>query len=1396
MKSVLSGFLLLFLFLSNLTAQVTDDFSDGNFTSSPAWVGDVGNFQVNSSFQLQSNATVAGTSSLATANSAINNTEWNVWIRFAFSPSTSNFCRFYLVSNQSDLKTPLNGYYVQLGGSTGSTDTISLYKQTGSTRTRIIAGIPGTVAKTNNLVRLKVTRDNIGNWELLADTTGTGAFFTSQGTVFDNTHVTTSHVGWYCQYTITNATRFYLDDLYVGPIIVDTAPPELLSATVISPTEVDLLFNENLKSSTTNVPSNYSISGGIGTPASASLDLINPKLVHLTLSTALTANINYTVTCSNIQDLAGNIIGASNTATFMYVVPELYDVIITEIMADPDPPVGLPNAEYLEVFNRSTKTLNLAGWKLSDNTSTATLATYTLNPNQRLILCSTTNVTALSTYGTALGVTSFPSLNNSGETLTLRDNNGNIIHRLTYSDTWYKNDAKKNGGYSLEMIDTNFPCVGFANWTASNHVQGGTPGQINSVNASNPDNTAPTVTQVTPTSLNTLEVLFNEPLDSLSAITLSNYFVNLGIGNPISANVNSSFTLVTLVFSVNLDSMLTYQLTVNGTKDCSNNITNQNIIFQYPRAVQQYDVIITEIMADPDPPVGLPNAEYLEVFNRSTKTLNLAGWKLSDNTSTATLATYTLNPNQRLILCSTTNVTALSTYGTALGVTSFPSLNNSGETLTLRDNNGNIIHRLTYSDTWYKNDAKKNGGYSLEMIDTNFPCVGFANWTASNHVQGGTPGQINSVNASNPDNTAPTVTQVTPTSLNTLEVLFNEPLDSLSAITLSNYFVNLGIGNPNSISIDANFTVITLTFTATFDTTKTYQLTVNNVRDCSGNITNQNIVFEFPRTAELYDVIISEFMADPTPVVALPNAEYIEIKNRSGKTFNLAGWKLSNDNNTAVLPNYVLKPDSFLILTSTTNAPLFTSYGKVLGVSSFPSISNDGELLSLKNNKNALIHKVNFTLDWYKDDVKKNGGYSLEMVDENTPCRGGDNWRASNALSGGTPGKINSVVANSPDTQIPKITFFGVINPNTVQIQFNEPLDSVLSVNPAFYTFNNGIGNPLSVSLSSPDLQKITLILNTALDSMQTYQLVVNGARDCSGNIVRDTLIVLIPRVAMAGDIIINEILFNPYTNGSDYVELYNNSEKAIDLKNWRIAEVDMQRDSSFNAKTITTDSRVLLPQQYICISADIDFIKTRYKVKNPNALLKVSSFPTYDDSKGGCVVISSQGIWTDTLRYYKQWHVPTLVSQDGVALERLSFSERTNSDDNWHSAASTAGFGTPGYENSQRVLVNENEGISLSPKVFSPDNDGRDDLLAIHYNFSQPTSLRIYIFDSQGRLVRKLKENELVGTEPSFFTWDGTNEEGDKCRMGIYIVWVETSDGQNGKHKKYKLVCVLANRL
>ena len=41
-----------------------------------------------------------------------------------------------------------------------------------------------------------------------------------------------------------------------------------------------------------------------------------------------------------------------------------YSLVISEIMADPRPTVGLPDAEYLEIYNRGTSPVSLAGYRL------------------------------------------------------------------------------------------------------------------------------------------------------------------------------------------------------------------------------------------------------------------------------------------------------------------------------------------------------------------------------------------------------------------------------------------------------------------------------------------------------------------------------------------------------------------------------------------------------------------------------------------------------------------------------------------------------------------------------------------------------------------------------------------------------------------------------------------------------------------------------------------------------------------------------------------------------------------------------------------------------------------------------------------------------------------------
>ena len=99
------------------SAQVSDGFEDFNFTQNPVWVGDTGQFKINSAHLLQLKSTGSDTSFLSTQNSLIQNTEWQFWVKLSFNTSANNYARVYLASDHQDLTEPLNGYYLQKNSS-------------------------------------------------------------------------------------------------------------------------------------------------------------------------------------------------------------------------------------------------------------------------------------------------------------------------------------------------------------------------------------------------------------------------------------------------------------------------------------------------------------------------------------------------------------------------------------------------------------------------------------------------------------------------------------------------------------------------------------------------------------------------------------------------------------------------------------------------------------------------------------------------------------------------------------------------------------------------------------------------------------------------------------------------------------------------------------------------------------------------------------------------------------------------------------------------------------------------------------------------------------------------------------------------------------------------------
>ncbi|MBK7965777.1 MAG: hypothetical protein IPK10_11155 [Bacteroidetes bacterium] len=237
-----------------VNAQVIDDFSDGDLSLVPAWVGDTGQFVVSGGF-LQLNSTGSDSSFVATSCNFISDTmEWRVKVKMSFSPSTSNYARYYLFADDSNLEGPQHGYFLQFGES-GSADAIVLYKQDGWSLTPLCRGADSAIAN-SFFVNIKMLRYPGSLWKMYIDYSA-GENFVMEGSVVDAQFNSFSFVGFKTVYTSSNANKFFLDDVYVGRFLNDTIPPYLNSAKIDSDSTVRIVWSELVDSTSSFSISNY-----------------------------------------------------------------------------------------------------------------------------------------------------------------------------------------------------------------------------------------------------------------------------------------------------------------------------------------------------------------------------------------------------------------------------------------------------------------------------------------------------------------------------------------------------------------------------------------------------------------------------------------------------------------------------------------------------------------------------------------------------------------------------------------------------------------------------------------------------------------------------------------------------------------------------------------------------------------------------------------------------------------------------------------------------------------------------------------------------------------------------------------------------------------------------------
>ena len=551
------------------------------------------------------------------------------------------------------------------------------------------------------------------------------------------------------------------------------------------------------------------------------------------------------------------------------------------------------------------------------------------------------------------------------------------------------------------------------------------------------------------------------------------------------------------------------------------------------------------------------------------------------------------------------------------------------------------------------------------------------------------------------------------------------------------------------------------------------------------------------QVANRYDIVIDELMADPTPQVALPNNEWIELRNTSSTAFNLLGWRIGDaTGQSGTMPSFNLLPDSFVIVCTASAVAAMSVYGPTISVTSFPSLDNTGDVLYLRSPQNRIIHSVSYTDAWYQNELKKDGGWTLEMIDTKNPCSGFTNWKASADTKGGTPAKKNSVDAVNADAQAPQLLRAFATDSVNISLVFDEPLDSLKAATAASYNISDGIGIPQSAIAVAPTFDKVTLRLNTLLVRNKVYTITVSAVTDCKGNIIgtKNNARLGLSALADSLDLVINEILFNPKSNGTDYVEIYNRSNKIIDLKQIYIANRNSTGVIS-SIKQLSADNYLLFPQDFMVITEDPVIVKRDFITQNMDAFVTVASMPSFNDDEGDVIILNAQGKIIDELKYDEKWHFKLIDNREGVALERIDYNAGTQNEENWHSAATSVGYGTPTYKNSQYRLDLQVQGIiTVSPEIVSPDNDGMDDFATIDYSFPSPGYVaNITIFDANGRPVRYLQRNALCGIKGNF-RWDGLGEKFQKIPVGIYVIFTEVFN-LDGKKKKFKNTIVLARR-
>jgi hypothetical protein len=704
-------------------------------------------------------------------------------------------------------------------------------------------------------------------------------------------------------------------------------------------------------------------------------------------------------------------------------------IIISEVMFNPR---GSEQAnEFVELYNLSaTDSVSLAGWQIGERSALDEIIAHTrglvLRPQSFAIILDPTYFQSSTQYDSLIAFEALiitiddNTLGNGGlsnstaETVILVNAEGDTVAQYTYS-------LGNSDGISDEKIELNEDDSA-SNWANSLRVDG-TPGFTNSVTRAQIDGglaaqsltiTPYPLRENTPAIISVL--LRNAGREILSAVNVDFDLIPRGreFGSPVYlGNVASERAVTsedTLRLHFNAPAMSPGRYNLLATLSIPNDVNAANDTVSLPIAVSwaRETIVINEIMFEPAS--GQP--EWIEIYNPQSFSVPLPDWAVEDESGAKGAITQTvfIPPKRFRVLTASKELAGLFNLPdtSVILLNKFPSLNNSGDAVLVRDFSAAVIDSITYEGEWGE------AGKSIERIWFERSNTQ-RNWLPSRAHRGATPGAFNSVSPReydleiNPLRFAPEnpqfgeavrleaiIRNLGRNALANFSALFYfDPAGGQNWMPLGEVLVNRELRSEDSLLVSFEWPQPPSGKNAVL-------IEVKEARDLVRE--NDRATATLPIGYPAKSVVINEVYYDARS----NELEWFELFNRSSGVVDLSTW-LWQDAEASAPTSFpdtalMLAPGKFAVISPRGSVPLLESGALHIQIPKWLTLNNDEESIRVFDFNGGRQDSIRFNSNWGGES-----GFSLERINPNQASQDSSNWSTCVERTGATPGRQNSI---------------------------------------------------------------------------------------------------------------------------------------------------------------------------------------------------------------------------------------------------------------------------------------------------------------------------------------------------------------------------------------------------